>query len=54
MARNPDYKELLQLLKDKKVEFLVIGVHAVTFYSRLKLTEDLDIWSIPQNKMPKR
>jgi predicted nucleotidyltransferase len=54
MARNPDYKELLQLLKDKKVEFLVIGGHAVTFYSRLKLTEDLDIWVNPTEQNAKK
>jgi predicted nucleotidyltransferase len=47
MAKNPDYKELLTLLKEKKVKFLIIGGHAVTFYSRMKLTEDLDIWVEP-------
>lgn len=51
MERYQDFKELLKLLKEKKVKYLIVGGQAVNFYSRGKLTEDLDIWigSSPEN-----
>lgn len=50
MAKNQDFKELLKLLKEKKVKYLIVGGQAVNFYSRGKFTEDLDIWIEPTNK----
>jgi len=47
MVKFQDFKDILTLLKEKRAEFLVIGGHAVNFYSRMKLTEDLDIWVNP-------
>ena len=44
MEKYQDFKELLRLLKEKKVKYLIVGGQAVNFYSRGKLTEDLDIW----------
>jgi hypothetical protein len=51
MAKFQDYKDILKLLKEKKAKFLIIAGFAVNFYSRMKLTEDLDIWveSSPEN-----
>jgi len=51
MVKFQDYKDILELLKEKKARFLIIGGFAVNFYSRAKLTEDLDIWveSSPEN-----
>ncbi|MCK9554528.1 nucleotidyltransferase [bacterium] len=39
-----DFKELLQLLNSKKIEYLVIGGYAVAFYGHPRATGDLDIW----------
>ncbi len=47
MAKYQDFKELLNLLKEKKVKYLIVGGQAVNFYSRGKYTEDLDIWVEP-------
>jgi len=41
---NDDLRELLESLRSHGVEFLVIGAHAVGFYSRPRLTEDIDLW----------
>jgi hypothetical protein len=41
---NDDLKELLESLQSHKVDFLIIGAHAVGFYSRPRMTEDLDLW----------
>jgi len=40
----PDFEEFLKLLRDNKVEFLVIGGYAVAYHSRPKYTKDIDIW----------
>ncbi len=44
MAENPPYKELLQLLNDFDVEYLIVGGFAVMKYSEPRYTKDLDLW----------
>jgi predicted nucleotidyltransferase len=44
MAENPHYKELLQLLNDFEVEYLIVGGFAVMKYSEPRYTKDLDVW----------
>jgi len=45
MIRLPqDFKELLQLLNSKKIEYLVIGGYAVALYGYPRATGDIDIW----------
>src|SRR4030042_2796322 len=39
-----DFKELLQLLNSKRIEYLVIGGYAVAFYGYPRATGDMDIW----------
>ena len=41
---NEDLSEFLSSLKSHRVEFLVIGAHAVGFYSRPRMTQDFDVW----------
>lgn len=40
----PDFKELLKLLIDRKVDFLIVGGYAVTFHGYPRFTGDLDLW----------
>ncbi|MCI0449586.1 MAG: nucleotidyltransferase [Chlorobi bacterium] len=54
MAKFQDFKELLTLLKEKNVKYLIVGGQAVIFYSRGKLTEDLDIWVKPTQENAKK
>jgi phage replication-related protein YjqB (UPF0714/DUF867 family) len=45
MIRLPqDFKELLQLLNSRKVEYLVVGGYAVALYGYPRATGDIDIW----------
>jgi hypothetical protein len=39
-----DYSEILLALNEFKAEYLVVGAHAVMFYTEPRYTKDLDIW----------
>ncbi len=39
-----DFKEFLKLLKEKNVEYLLIGGYAVGYYGYPRATQDIDIW----------
>lgn len=51
MAQNPHYSELLQLLNEFQVEYLIVGGFAVMKYGEPRYTKDLDVWvhSSPDN-----
>lgn len=51
MAENPHYRELLQLLNEFEVEYLIVGGYAVMKYGEPRYTKDLDVWvhNSPQN-----
>jgi hypothetical protein len=51
MAENPHYKELLQLLNESDVEYLIVGGFAVMKYGEPRYTKDLDVWvnNSPEN-----
>jgi len=45
MMRLPkDFRELLQLLNSKRIEYLVVGGYAVALYGYPRATGDMDIW----------
>ena len=44
MAENPDYRELLQLLNQFAVDYLIVGGFAVMKYGEPRYTKDLDVW----------
>ena len=48
---SPDFKEFLRLLSSERVEYLVVGGHAVGFHGYPRATGDLDVWIAvgPQN-----
>lgn len=39
-----DFKEFLQLLNAKGVEYLLIGGYAVGYYGYVRATADIDVW----------
>jgi len=41
---NKDYKEILQILLNNKVRFLVVGAYAMGVYGYPRATGDIDIW----------
>jgi len=44
----PDFKEFLQLLNSRQVEYLLIGGYAVGYYGYPRATADMDIWIATQ------
>jgi hypothetical protein len=44
MAESPHYRELLQLLNEFEVEYLIVGGFAVMKYGEPRYTKDLDLW----------
>src|ERR1017187_38227 len=40
---HSDFKELLSVLNAHRVEYLVVGAHAVSIYAQPRATKDLDI-----------
>jgi hypothetical protein len=49
-----DYKELLELLNEKEVEYLIVGAHALAFYGHPRFTGDIDILVNPSEKNAKK
>jgi hypothetical protein len=41
---NEDYKEMLRILLDNEVKFLVVGAYAMGVYGYPRATGDFDIW----------
>ena len=44
MAESPHYRELLQLLNEFEVEYLIVGGFAVMKYGEPRYPKDLDLW----------
>ena len=44
MAESPEYRELLQLLNEFEVDYLIVGGFAVMKYGEPRYTKDLDVW----------
>lgn len=47
MEVSPDYEELFRVLNAHKVRYLVVGAHAVIYYSEPRFTKDLGVWIPP-------
>jgi hypothetical protein len=41
---NEDLKEFLRLLNSHRVEYVIIGAHALAFHGLQRFTEDIDLW----------
>lgn len=54
MATNPDFKDLLSALSVEGAEFIVVGAHAVMFYTCPRYTKDLDVWVRPTHQNAER
>ena len=39
----PDFKELLSILNEHRVKYLVVGAYAVAIHAQPRATKDLDI-----------
>ncbi|MEO6907423.1 MAG: nucleotidyltransferase [Abditibacteriaceae bacterium] len=50
MLVNSDFKELLSILNDKGVKYLVIGGYAFINYAEPRYTKDLDLWVLADSQ----
>ncbi len=41
---SSDYEDLFSALNTHKIKYLVVGAHAVMFYTEPRFTKDLDVW----------
>ncbi|MDF1612077.1 MAG: nucleotidyltransferase [Stygiobacter sp.] len=39
-----DFKEFIRLLNEQKVEYIIVGGHAVIYHGYVRYTGDLDVW----------
>jgi hypothetical protein len=44
MQIYPDFRVFVELLNDNKVDYLIIGAHALAFHGRPRFTNDLDVF----------
>ena len=47
MDVNPDFRDLFKVLNACRVRYIVVGAHAVVYYTEPRYTKDLDIWVDP-------
>jgi hypothetical protein len=51
---SQDYEDLFKVLNAYRIKYLVVGAHAVVFYTKPRFTKDLDVWIPPELNDPKR
>ncbi len=51
---SQDMKDLIQIFNARKVQYLVIGAHALGVYTEPRATKDLDIWVNPTPENARR
>lgn len=51
---NKDYKEMLQLLLENQIDFLVVGAYAMAAHGYPRATGDIDIWVKPDKENSKK
>ena len=54
MATNPDFKDLFSAFSAEAAEFIVVGAHAVMYFTEPRYTKDLDIWVRPSAENAER
>jgi hypothetical protein len=45
---SPDFKDLLSTFNAHRVEYLVVGAHALAAHGHVRATGDLDVWVKPE------
>lgn len=47
---NEDYREMLQILSEESVEFIIVGAYALAAHGYPRATGDIDIWVNPESE----
>ncbi|MDY6968922.1 MAG: nucleotidyltransferase [Spirochaetota bacterium] len=51
---NKDYKEMLQLLLENQIDFILVGAYALGAHGYPRATGDIDIWVKPDEENSKK
>ena len=51
---NPDFRDLFAEFNTHRVEFLVVGAHALAVHGQVRATRDLDVWVRPEVENARR
>jgi hypothetical protein len=54
MEVQPDFRDLLALLNEHKVEYLIVGGYALAFHGAPRFTGDIDIFVRPRQENARR
>ena len=54
MEAHPDFKDLLALLNEHKVEYIIVGAYALAFHGAPRFTGDIDIYVNPTKENANR
>ena len=54
MVLHQDFKELLKLLNENNVDYLIVGAFALGFYGSPRSTGDIDVWVRVDEKNAKK
>lgn len=47
---NSDFKDLLRIFEEEKVDYLIVGAYAVIHYTQPRYTKDIDLWIRPSKE----
>ena len=51
---NDDFRDMLCLFNEEKVEYLLVGGWAVSFHADFRVTDDIDLWVKPSQDNAER
>lgn len=51
---NDDFRDMLCLFNEEKVEYLLVGGWAVSFHANFRVTDDIDLWVRPSRENARR
>jgi hypothetical protein len=54
MIFEQDFIDFIELLNRHKVDYMIVGAHALAYHGRPRHTGDLDIWIKPSSKNASR
>ena len=53
MNVQPDFRELLALFNERKIEYIIVGAYALAYHGAPRFTGDIDIYVGPPQTMPR-
>lgn len=48
MSAHPDFEDFVQVLNERRVDYVMVGAYALAFHGHPRATGDLDVWVRPE------